>query len=65
MDPDEIPLLVREAFHIATTGRPGPVLLDVPKDVLQAEHGVVLAERRRRGCVAARLPADRSRATPG
>jgi acetolactate synthase I/II/III large subunit len=36
MDPDQIPLLVREAFHIATTGRPGPVLLDVPKDVLQA-----------------------------
>ena len=37
MDPDEIPLLVRQAFHLATTGRPGPVLLDVPKDVLQAE----------------------------
>jgi acetolactate synthase-1/2/3 large subunit len=36
MDPDDIPLLVRQAFHIATTGRPGPVLLDVPKDVLQA-----------------------------
>jgi acetolactate synthase-1/2/3 large subunit len=36
MDPDEIPLIVREAFHIATTGRPGPVLIDVPKDVLQA-----------------------------
>jgi acetolactate synthase-1/2/3 large subunit len=34
MDPDEIPLLVRQAFHLATTGRPGPVLLDVPKDVL-------------------------------
>jgi len=37
MDPDEIPLMVRQAFHLATTGRPGPVLLDVPKDVLQAE----------------------------
>jgi acetolactate synthase-1/2/3 large subunit len=37
MDPAEIPLLVRQAFHLATTGRPGPVLLDVPKDVLQAE----------------------------
>jgi len=36
MDPDSIPLMVRQAFHLATTGRPGPVLLDVPKDVLQA-----------------------------
>ena len=37
MDPDEIPTVVAEAFHIASTGRPGPVLVDVPKDVLQAE----------------------------
>jgi len=36
MEPDDIPLLVRQAFRLATTGRPGPVLLDVPKDVLQA-----------------------------
>jgi acetolactate synthase-1/2/3 large subunit len=34
-DPDELPQIVREAFHIATTGRPGPVLIDVPKDVSQ------------------------------
>jgi acetolactate synthase-1/2/3 large subunit len=37
MDPEEIPLVVRQAFHLATTGRPGPVLIDVPKDVLQAQ----------------------------
>jgi acetolactate synthase-1/2/3 large subunit len=37
MEPDDIPRIVREAFHIATSGRPGPVLVDVPKDVLQAE----------------------------
>jgi len=34
-DADAIPRIVREAFHIATTGRPGPVLIDVPKDVSQ------------------------------
>jgi len=35
MDAQDLPRIVREAFHIATTGRPGPVLIDVPKDVLQ------------------------------
>ncbi len=32
---DDIPRIVREAFYIANTGRPGPVLIDVPKDVSQ------------------------------
>lgn len=30
---DELPRIVKEAFEIATTGRPGPVLIDLPKDV--------------------------------
>ncbi len=29
----DIPRIIKEAFHVATTGRPGPVLVDIPKDV--------------------------------
>ncbi len=36
-DPRKVPLIVKQAFHIASTGRPGPVLIDLPKNVLQAE----------------------------
>jgi acetolactate synthase I/II/III large subunit len=36
-DAAEIPRAIAEAFHLASTGRPGPVLVDIPKDVLQ-EH---------------------------
>ena len=34
-DPDDIPRTIAEAFHIASTGRPGPVLVDISKDALQ------------------------------
>jgi acetolactate synthase-1/2/3 large subunit len=33
---EELPRAIAEAFHLASTGRPGPVLVDLPKDVLQA-----------------------------
>lgn len=32
-DVNQLPRIIKEAFHIATTGRPGPVLIDLPKDV--------------------------------
>ncbi len=35
-DVNDIPRVVAEAFHVATTGRPGPVLIDVPKDIAQS-----------------------------
>ncbi len=35
-DPQRLPAVVKSAFHIASTGRPGPVLIDIPKDVAQA-----------------------------
>ncbi len=37
MRAENLALTVREATHIATTGRPGPVLVDIPKDVFQEE----------------------------
>ena len=32
-NPAEIPLIIKKAFHIAKTGRPGPVVIDIPKDI--------------------------------
>ena len=36
-DPQELPTILKEAFHIASTGRPGPVLIDLPQDTLERE----------------------------
>ena len=38
--PEEIPTMVKQGFYIAETGRPGPVLLDIPKDVQQNEGNI-------------------------
>src|SRR5881409_3150747 len=36
-DPRDIPLAIHEAFHIARSGRPGPVLIDIPQDLSRAD----------------------------
>ena len=42
--PEEVPLSVRKGFYIASTGRPGPVLIDVPKDVQTASAEMRLVD---------------------
>ncbi len=44
MDVDDIPRIVKEAFHIAQSGRPGPVLIDMPKDVQNSKTTPVFPE---------------------
>jgi acetolactate synthase-1/2/3 large subunit len=41
LEPEEVAPTLRHAFRLATTGRPGPVLVDVPRDVLQGEVAAV------------------------
>ena len=51
-NPNDIPRITREAFYLAATGRPGPVLIDLPKDVTSARPA---ARRLRRHGRPARL----------
>ena len=43
-DVNDLPLVLKKAFHIAQTGRPGPVLIDIPKDVSAAKGPFVYPE---------------------
>ncbi|HEV2391576.1 MAG TPA: biosynthetic-type acetolactate synthase large subunit [Verrucomicrobiae bacterium] len=58
-DINDIPRVVKEAFHIAQTGRPGPVLIDLPKNVQQARTQPVFpSEVHMRGYNPARKASD-------
>ncbi|GAB4520340.1 MAG: acetolactate synthase 3 large subunit [Amphiplicatus sp.] len=58
---ERLPSIVHEAFHVATNGRPGPVLIDIPKDVQFEEAAYVAREQAaKRDCVA-RPPVDRAK----
>ena len=60
-DASELAAIVDEAFHIATSGRPGPVVIDIPKDVqiaLASWHGKGNLERRTRYAPQTQAPAD-------
>ncbi len=43
--PKDIAQTIKDAFHLARTGRPGPVLVDIPKDILQAEGDFVYPDK--------------------
>ena len=60
-DADELPRVIAEAFHIARSGRPGPVHIDITKDALQQE---TRAEHPTEAEVAAGLPGFRPNTEP-
>ena len=45
LDAQDLPRMIREAFYIAATGRPGPVLIDIPRDVFQQKAEFVYPEK--------------------
>jgi acetolactate synthase-1/2/3 large subunit len=44
LDKEDLPKIIKEAFHIASTGRPGPVVIDIPKDVQQEIFAPIFPE---------------------
>jgi len=41
----DLPRVIKEAFHIATTGKPGPVVVDIPKDILTAKTEFIYPDK--------------------
>ena len=61
LDVNDIPRIVKEAFHIAHSGRPGPVVIDIPKDIQLAETQPIFPNE----VESARLQPDDARGRPG
>jgi acetolactate synthase I/II/III large subunit len=57
-DPNDIPRIVKEAFYIAQSGRPGPVVIDMPKDVQEARTAPVFPDKVNLRGYRAEWPAD-------
>ena len=57
-DTDELSDVMHQAFHVATTGRPGPVLVDIPKDVQFADGTYTPPEKAKTGHYQPRIKGD-------
>ncbi len=57
---EDLPHKLHQAFHVATTGRPGPVLIDIPKDVQFASGEYVPPRKAEKGDYAPRLKASKA-----
>jgi len=57
-DTDNLANTLHQAFHVATNGRPGPVLVDIPKDVQFAEGTYIKPEKANKGHYAPRVKGD-------
>ncbi len=58
---DDLARVVHEAFYVASKGRPGPVVVDLPKDVLQAEGGYMALNQSRHKSYRPQLKGDAER----
>jgi len=58
---DDLPRIIDEAFYIATTGRPGPVLVDVPKDISSGEFNGNLKQHMQLPAYVNKYPVDKNK----